>query len=349
MDTHVKQHDPEAAQWRVLLALSRELFQTDDPRNSLGLAGRAMADLLRPSGALLLLRNHRLELIGFDSLGAVHGADAGHRLYRAGMDRLCALDGAGVAGPPADPRLVAVAAPAHDALAVLVVAWDRDLDGAVRGAYQRILTSILELTAGALGKIEARLVLEQVIMEQRAHIASSAAAHAAELLRRDESAAEMRLLSLTDVLTGLYNRRDFFVLAERVFKVARRKRSHSAVIFADIDGLKRINDALGHDAGDCLIRDAALVFRQSFRQADVVSRLGGDEFVAYTLDDDRPDAILERIRANLHAFNLVQERPYTVALSAGIVQCDPMDGQTLADYVLLADERMYADKRQRMH
>jgi diguanylate cyclase (GGDEF)-like protein len=101
--------------------------------------------------------------------------------------------------------------------------------------------------------------------------------------------------------------------------------------------------------GDRLIRDAAQVFRASFRHADVVARLGGDEFVAYTLDDEQPGVILQRIQANLNAFNLMQERPYTVSISAGVVQCDSGDGQTLSHYVLLADEQMYAQKRSRLH
>ena len=352
MNKRTTHHGPEAAQLRVLLSLSRELFQTDDAAASMCLVGRTLVELLQPASALLLLRNDRLEQFAFDRQGAVHGADSGHALYQAGIKCLCAADVDGQAGldGQADPRrLVVVATPAHPALAVLAVAWDRDLDGAVRPAYRRILSSMLELMAGALGKIDARTALEQIVADQRAHIARSAAAHAAELVLRDESVAELRLLSLTDVMTGLYNRRGFFVHAERVFKVARRKHSSSAVIFADIDGLKRVNDALGHEAGDALIRDAALVFRQSFRQADVVSRLGGDEFVAYTLDDERPDAILERIRNNLHAFNLMQERAYAVTMSVGVVQCDPFGGKTLADYVLLADERMYVEKRRRLH
>ena len=157
------------------------------------------------------------------------------------------------------------------------------------------------------------------------------------------------MLSLTDVLTGLYNRRGFFMQAEQAYKLAQRQRTKSAVIFADIDGLKRVNDELGHEAGDQLIRDAALVFRESFRHADVVARLGGDEFVAYTLDDEQPGAILKRIQANLAAFNLMQERPYTVSISAGVVHCNANGAQPLSHYVLLADEQMYAQKRNRMH
>jgi diguanylate cyclase (GGDEF)-like protein len=157
------------------------------------------------------------------------------------------------------------------------------------------------------------------------------------------------MLSLTDVLTGLYNRRGFFLQAEQIYKLARRKRTNSAVIFADIDGLKRVNDELGHDAGDRLIRDAAFIFRASFRQADVVARLGGDEFVAYTLDDEQASVILQRIEANLSAFNLMQERPYAVSMSAGVVQCDAGGEQPLSHYVYLADQQMYVQKRSRLH
>lgn len=343
----------------VLLALSRELFQTDDAASTLALAGRTIAEMLRPEAALLILRNGHWILTGFDHLGRASRADTAHPLYGAGVAQLSTLehppadsavqDLAPAAGAPPHARVLSIALPLHAALASLTVAWDDALPEGAADACRRIGRTILELTAAALGKIETRTVLEQQIGQQREHMANAAAAHAVELALRDEAATQMRMLSLTDVLTGLYNRRGFFVQAERIFKVAQRKRARSAVIFADIDGLKRVNDELGHDAGDSLIRDAAQVFRQSFRQADVVSRLGGDEFVAYTLDDERPRAILDRIEANLHAFNLMQERPYPVSVSAGIVSCDPLGGQSLVDYVLLADEQMYGRKRSRLH
>jgi diguanylate cyclase (GGDEF)-like protein len=245
-------------------------------------------------------------------------------------------------------RTLALAVPAYAAVAILVATWDHDLDGDELDLYQRIIVAILELAAAALGKLEATSALERLVGIQRDELAATSLTHAEELARRDEAAVALNLLALTDVLTGLYNRRGFFLQAEHLHKVARRRRTKSAVIFADIDGLKRVNDQLGHDSGDALIRDAALAFRQSFRQADVVSRLGGDEFVAYTLDDEQPGVILERIQANLDAVNQTGERPYLVKMSAGVVQCDPAGEQTLSDYLLLADERMYAEKRSRL-
>ncbi|MGW8392701.1 diguanylate cyclase domain-containing protein [Pseudoduganella sp. HUAS MS19] len=344
------------AQLRILLTLARDLLQTDEAQGSLALIGRALAEMVRFDSALLLLRSDRMDLVEFDSHGIVHSAGTGHPLYRAAV-RMTADAVAGVdAQRNAEQQLeyggarqMVLAVPAHAAAVVLAVSWDHDVDSATQDAYKRALSYILQLAGAALGKIESQTSLEQLLREQRQKIADTSVAHAEELKQRDEAVSEMRMLSLTDVLTGLYNRRGFFLQAEQIYKLARRKRTKSAVIFADIDGLKRVNDELGHEAGDGMIRDAALVFRQSFRHADVVARLGGDEFVAYTLDDEQPEVILARIEANLRAFNLMQERPYCVAISAGVVLVDSSAENTLSHYVLLADEQMYAQKRSRLH
>jgi diguanylate cyclase (GGDEF)-like protein len=344
------------AQLRILLTLSRELLQTDETDRSLVLVGRALVDMVRPRSALLVLRGDRNDAVGLDSRGMPAPAGSSHPLHQAAMALLSDLAHAPLGKPlaaepleRAGPRVLVLAVPAHGAVAALAADWEHDLGPGELDGCRRAMSFILELTVAALGKIEARCLLERRVSDQGDQIASTSQAHAAELAQRDETATELHLLSLTDVLTGLYNRRGFFVQADRMFKVSQRQRTPSAVIFADIDGLKRVNDQLGHDMGDQLIRDAAHVLRQSFRQADVLSRLGGDEFVAFTLDDEQPDVILERIQTNLHAFNLMQERPYAVSISAGIVQCDPGAGQSLAHYVLLADEKMYAQKRSRLH
>lgn len=335
------------AQLRILLTLARDLLQTDEAQATLELVGRALAETVQLDAALLLLRSERTVLVGFDRLGAAQAASTDHPLYPA-----AARTGAG-AEPGADqsnePTMLVEAIPANADLAVLAIRWQHALDPATRLEYQQRLSYILQLVAAALGKIEVHGSLERLLGVQRQELAASSASHAEELRQRDQAVSEMRVLSLTDVLTGLYNRRGFFLQAEQVYRLARRQRAKSAVIFADIDGLKRINDALGHEAGDAMIRDAALVFRQSFRHADVVARLGGDEFVAYTLDDEQPEVILARIAANLRAFNLMQERPYRVSISAGVVLVDACANQPLSHYVLLADAQMYAQKRSRLH
>jgi diguanylate cyclase (GGDEF)-like protein/PAS domain S-box-containing protein len=99
-----------------------------------------------------------------------------------------------------------------------------------------------------------------------------------------EKTAELEALSLRDALTGLANRRGFVELAGLALKVARRERRPCAVVFLDLDGLKPINDQLGHEVGDRAIREAARVLREACRDTDIVARLGGDELALFGLD-----------------------------------------------------------------
>ena len=104
------------------------------------------------------------------------------------------------------------------------------------------------------------------------------------------------LRSLTDVdeLTGLLNRRGFFVKVDEIRRKARRGDRQVLITYFDVDGLKRVNDELGHAEGDKLLVAAADVLRTAFREQDVVARLGGDEFVALAMLGRRHDEALDR-------------------------------------------------------
>jgi diguanylate cyclase (GGDEF)-like protein len=346
----------ELAQLRALLTMSRELLQADQAGAVFDAVGHAIAEQLEASAALLIACVDEEQIVAFDRHGKPHLGVQGHPWYQAGLAMLGqpsgeALDKASIqpAARRVGRRVLALGVPAPKAMAALVVGWEQEADLGSWRERERILSALLELAAAALGSLQSRSSLERLVYAQYEQMADTAQAHAAEIARRDVDEGEMRRLSLTDVLTGLYNRRGFFAHAEQIFKLAQRKRARSAVIFADVDGLKRVNDELGHETGDSLIRDAAAVFQESFRDADVVARLGGDEFVAYALDEGQPQVILARLNANLHAFNLMQERPYRVSISAGIVQCDPASEQNLLNYIVLADQQMYLQKRRRLH
>jgi diguanylate cyclase (GGDEF)-like protein len=346
----------ELAQLRALLSMSRELLQADQADSVFDVVGHAVAEQMHASAALLIVCVDNEQIVAFDRHGKPHVGVQGHPWYQAAHAMLGQRRGEGAGAMANQPavrrvgqRVLALGVPVPTAMAALVVGWEHEADPDAWQERERTLSAVLELAAAALGSLQSRNSLERLVCTQYEQMADSAQAHAAELARRDLDEGEMRRLSLTDVLTGLYNRRGFFAHAEQVFKLAQRKRTRSAVIFADVDGLKGVNDELGHDTGDSLIRDAAAVFRESFRDADVVARLGGDEFVAYTMDDGQPQVILARLHANLHAFNLMQERPYRVSISAGMVQCDPASDHNLLNYIVLADQQMYQHKRRRLH
>lgn len=160
---------------------------------------------------------------------------------------------------------------------------------------------------------------------------------------------EIRTASLRDELTGLYNRRGFTTLAEQQVRFAIRNSRPMALLFADLDGMKRINDSFGHGLGDDALRAMTEVLRRTFRACDVLARLGGDEFVALGLDADLGGAgvILERLQVNVAEFNAEAGRPYRLSASTGMAVFDPDQPLELGELLARADSAMYSQKRAR--
>ncbi|MBD2158884.1 GGDEF domain-containing protein [Leptolyngbya sp. FACHB-16] len=152
-------------------------------------------------------------------------------------------------------------------------------------------------------------------------------------------------MSLTDELTGLHNRRSFLLLAEQQIKLAQRLKTTVCLLFIDLDGLKKVNDQQGHDSGDSLIRDAAEVLGQVFRESDVVARLGGDEFAVFIPACRNTDEIVERLQARVSQFNQEKGRPYTLSMSIGLAMCQVKQNTSLEEMMTFADEQMYVNKR----
>ncbi|WP_341529253.1 sensor domain-containing diguanylate cyclase [Nostoc sp. UHCC 0302] len=167
-----------------------------------------------------------------------------------------------------------------------------------------------------------------------------------EVRKRQQAEMEVRQLSLTDELTGLYNRRGFFLLAEQQLKLAHRIKVSCWVIFIDLDGLKKINDTLGHDMGDAMLIDAAQLVKHSFRNSDIVARLGGDEFLVFASSPfSDADSIQARLQTNIARFNQQEKRSYQLSMSMGIECYLPESNMSLEQLIARADELMYAHKR----
>jgi diguanylate cyclase (GGDEF)-like protein len=116
-----------------------------------------------------------------------------------------------------------------------------------------------------------------------------------------------------------------------------------SILMADLDGLKKINDTLGHAIGDRLIKDAADVLRQAVRANDVVARMGGDEFAVILPGADAVSAaeVVDRIREIESEFN-GETRAYQVRFSIGFATSE--SGESLVETLKMADEHMYLDK-----
>src|SRR5229473_641807 len=108
-----------------------------------------------------------------------------------------------------------------------------------------------------------------------------------DITERKRAEAALQSLSLVDELTGLYNRRGFLAVTEQHLAAIRRNEKVPVVLYADLDGLKEINDSLGHHEGDRALVKAAEIFKDTFRSSDILARLGGDEFVVLAAIDSQ--------------------------------------------------------------
>ncbi|MCC6474930.1 MAG: diguanylate cyclase [Burkholderiales bacterium] len=170
-----------------------------------------------------------------------------------------------------------------------------------------------------------------------------------DLTERRRQEEEIRRLAYHDALTGLPNRMLFYDRLGQVLGQAKRAQSGFALLYMDLDGFKAVNDSLGHDAGDELLKAAAGRIRQRLRQTDTVARIGGDEFLVILPGiDDREDIakIAVEIGAALSAgFHLGEPRQEArVGLSIGIA-IYPGDATEADALVKAADTAMYEAKR----
>ncbi|MBD2607722.1 diguanylate cyclase [Scytonema hofmannii FACHB-248] len=168
-----------------------------------------------------------------------------------------------------------------------------------------------------------------------------------EIQERLKAEAEVRQLSLTDELTGLHNRRGFFWLANHQLKIAQRTQMFCCLLFLDLDGLKQINDSLGHEIGDRAIVDTAQLLKQTFRDSDIIARIGGDEFVIFipVCSHQYTDESYPRLQANIDRFNQEHNYSYQLSISVGITQCTLNENVSLEQLIEEADKLMYQHKR----
>jgi len=170
-----------------------------------------------------------------------------------------------------------------------------------------------------------------------------------DITERKRAEDALRSMSITDPLTGLYNRRGFVSIGQQHLQMADRTQSEFLLLFADIDNMKGINDAFGHKAGDNALMEFANLLRESFRSSDITARLGGDEFVVLgaRTGDLNADNFGNRLMKNLNDLNARPERTYKIAVSIGVVGHDPTDPCSLTELVTRADGKMYEKKKKR--
>ncbi len=162
-----------------------------------------------------------------------------------------------------------------------------------------------------------------------------------DVTERIENEKRLEYLSLHDQLTGLYNR--FFFEAE-LERLDGSRYHPITIITADVDGLKLINDTMGHDAGDLILKRCAGVLKNSMRRSDILARTGGDEFSAILPQTDHEvgESVVKRIKNNIGYYNR-NNRDLPLSLSIGAATSEESDFR-LRGLFKLADSKMYKEK-----
>ena len=215
-----------------------------------------------------------------------------------------------------------------------------DFMGEFSGAFNAMVDH-LHMSVKALNKAN-RDLLEEI--EERKTVEAA--------LR--ESEERFRRLSITDPLTGLYNRRHFFEMAEKETERAHRYGGGFSLCIYDIDSFKAVNDAHGHEVGDIALKAVAETSLETVRHLDVVARYGGEEFVVAFPETGLPEAriISERIRKAIEAMPVpCGDGVLRVTASFGVATFDPgfavgstTYAESLQALIRRADEALYRAK-----
>jgi len=160
----------------------------------------------------------------------------------------------------------------------------------------------------------------------------------------------LRILTVTDSLTGLYNRRGFLLLASQEWNLARRRKLSLLLFYIDLNKFKQINDVWGHKEGDIALQTVAGLLRETFRSTDIIGRLGGDEFAVVAIDASAPFRMVmeERLAKTVQQSNEKSGKRFQISLSVGVLTCDSsLRELPIEDLLGKADALMYQLKRSR--
>ena len=168
-----------------------------------------------------------------------------------------------------------------------------------------------------------------------------------DITERKQIEKQLHSLSITDELTGLYNRRGFFKLIEHHLKLAKRQNMKLMLLYADLDNLKEINDTLGHNKGDAVLVETANILKATYRESDIIARIGGDEFVVFPVGttEGHVEIIMDRLQKNIDAYNAREEHGYEISISVGISCFDPTSPLSADELLAEADKLMYSNKK----
>ena len=174
---------------------------------------------------------------------------------------------------------------------------------------------------------------------------ASEAGHALEVVSLYDN---MKIMAVTDGLTGLFNHREFYQSLRRELERARRYRHTVSLLMIDVDDFKRFNDRFGHPAGDFALRNIADLLRKCARTTDIIARYGGEEFAAILPESTPGGALMvaERIKQEVAGHNFIQNADHPVHLTVSIGIYNSENGDVTEDQIVsLSDAASYIAKK----
>ncbi len=152
-----------------------------------------------------------------------------------------------------------------------------------------------------------------------------------------------------DTFTNIYNRNGFIQATKDVYRECVVNHTDIMLMFIDLDGLKQINDNLGHKVGDIAICGIAEVLVKSCTKGEIYCRFGGDEFVVFASGYTESDAenLTDKIQKNIAEYNEKGDKPFALGASTGYIIASPKEGEDLFRFVTEADKEMYKEKKKK--
>ena len=156
-------------------------------------------------------------------------------------------------------------------------------------------------------------------------------------------------LAKKDELTGIYNRRGFFIESDSLLANEEEKKKYVVVGFADTDNLKTINDTYGHDEGDLIITESSRILTDTLDSRGVIARLGGDEFafMFYSDNEGEDKVFFKDFEKRVQDYNEKADKPYSLSISLGMNVYEYSENIDLKELLDSADKEMYHIKKKR--
>lgn len=169
------------------------------------------------------------------------------------------------------------------------------------------------------------------------------------LVQLEDYNRKLNDISQTDELTGLLNRRGFMNHSRHNLMVARKLKKDGILFYADLDGLKQINDTYGHEEGDFALKQTGTILNKTFRGQDVIARLGGDEFTVFTISTymGMMENFRKRINMYIDEFNKSSGKQYALSISTGAVPFSAEGKETIEALMHEADVMLYEQKKKK--